>query len=687
LRADESERAAWFKEAYGRALASLERGDPGAAEAQLRRIQEAWPGEVNSLRLLGLAVGAQGRGAEAVQWLEQAVAAAPGFVHAHVDLANAYRGEGLVADAAASLRKAVALEPNGHDHWRLLGDLLVACGEFGEANLAYDRFIATDPQLKILENAGALMHSGRRPEAEAIFRQILRGNQQHIGALCGLAAVSLSAGYPVDAERLLRHALKQSRHMPLIWRGLAQTLSEASRPAEAETAIRHSLLVDPGAPASWVLLGTILAHTMRQELALEAYQRALDIDPSQIRVVLSQGHVLKTLGRRADAEATYRECIRREPDFGEAYYSLADLKNYTFPDADVAAMQAVLAAAKTSRRPTAQLQFALGRAYEQRERHAESFAHYAAGNAERRLETPFDIAAFEFKSRRVAAFFDRAFFGARAGQGFVGGGGGGGGGVAYGVPFGGPYGVPIFIVGLPRSGSTLVEQVLASHSQVEGTMELPNLLTLVREFDQADRAGDAYPESVARATSERLRELGARYLDETRIFRSDRPRFIDKMPNNFSHVGLIHAILPEAFIIDVRRHPLDACWSAYKQYFAQGQSFTYDLEDLGRYYRAYLALMDHWDAVLPGRVLQVSYEALVADTEGQVRRLLAHCGLAFEAACLRFHDNKRAVRTASSEQVRMPIYRSGIGQWRRVAAQLEPLRRVLGDSLERFERS
>jgi tetratricopeptide (TPR) repeat protein len=689
----DAERAAWFKAAYGRALAALQRADPTTAERELREIQAAWPGEVNSLRVLGLAVLALGRKTEGIAILEQAVAAAPGFAHAHVDLAMAYRGEGLVHDAADALRRALAIDDRVHAHWCLFGDLLVAIGEYAEANVAYDRFVASDPKLKQLEHAGALLHAGSPPAAEKIFRQILREDQNHIGALCGLAAVSLGAGYPIDAERLLRHALKQSRHMPLIWRGLSQTLSEAGRPVEAEAAIRHALLVDPGAAGSWVLLGTLLAHTMRQAPALEAYERALDIDPLQVRVVLSKAHVLKTLGRRAEAEAVYRECLTLQPDFGEAYYSLADLKNYVFDDAEIDAMQRILdagqAVAPGDAQPTpgmeppetdllvmdpqrVQLHFAMGRALEQRGQHPEAFVHYAAGNAARRRTAPFDVGAFERKSKRVAAFFSAEFFRTHADLGYAGG------------NAGGPPGSPIFIVGLPRSGSTLVEQVLASHSQVEGTMELPNILTFVRELEQLVRTGDAYPESLREAPPEYFAGLGARYLEETKIFRTDRPRFIDKMPNNFSHVGLIHSILPHATLIDVRRHPMDACWSAYKQYFAQGQAFTYDLESLGRYYRAYLQLMDHWDRVLPGKVLHLSYEALVSDTEDQVRRLLMHCGLEFEPATLRFYENKRAVRTASSEQVRLPIYHSSIGQWRPYAAQLEPLERSLGDSLQRF---
>ena len=284
----------------------------------------------------------------------------------------------------------------------------------------------------------------------------------------------------------------------------------------------------------------------------------------------------------------------------------------------------------------------------------------------RRLDAPFDAGKFERRSERIRAFFDAAFFAERGGSG-------------------NPSPAPIFIVGLPRSGSTLIEQILASHSRVEGTMELPNILNIVAQFDDLAATRDGYPETVAAATPAQLSALGRRYLEETApLLRSGRDHFTDKLPNNFSHIGLIHAILPRAILIDARRHPLDACFSTFKQHFAEGQTFSYDLEDLGRYYRAYLSLMDHWDAVLPGRVLHVQYEELVREPQVHIRRLLEHCGLEFEPACLKFHETRRAVRTASAEQVRQPLYTSGVDYWRHFEAELEPLRRALGDCLERF---
>jgi tetratricopeptide (TPR) repeat protein len=437
------------------------------------------------------------------------------------------------------------------------------------------------------------------------------------------------------------------------------------RLTEAEVATRHLIRIEPDSPETWVTSAYVATRLMRQEQALEAYQRAAELRPEEVGLRISVGHVQKTLGRRADSEASYQAALRMDPGRGEAWWSLADLKNYSFTEAEVATMQEVLAGGGGGRGSEAQLNFALGRAYEQRQQYERAFACYARGNALRREDAPFDIEGFERRCTRIATLFDAAFLGRRDGSGER-------------SP------APIFIVGLPRSGSTLIEQILASHSQVEGTMELPNILNIVGELDDLSAGRDGYPETLGRVPAARLADLGARYLQATAPLRTGRAHFTDKLPNNFGHVGLIHLILPSATVIDARRHPMDACFSAFRQHFAEGQTFSYDLEHLGRYYRGYLALMDHWDRVLPGKVLHVEYEQLVIDPEATIRRLLAHCRLPFEAACLRFHETQRPVRTASAEQVRQPLYGSAVGYWRHFERELEPLRRALGDCLARF---
>ncbi len=656
---------AGLRAAYTRALTALRLGSAATAERELHAIQAQAPGEVNSLRLLGLAQLDQGKIDDATRTLSRAVAAAPRFWAARTDLARTHRAAGRTEAAREELQRVVAAAPTLQAAWFAYGDTLVDLERFGEARIAYERARQCDPHARRIEEATAALVASDRKTAETIFREILKIDASHVGAVCGLAAVSLAAGRPADALRLLQHALKQSAHLPLAWRGLCQALVDLARLPEAEAAVRRLLRIEPENPKNWVLLGNACTRMMRQPEALAAFEEAARLNPDEVRLRLSIGHLHKTLGNRAECERAYKACLARDPKLGEVYWSLADLKTYAFSDAEVAAIRSLLQGDGGDDTDQAHLHFALGRALEHRKDYVTAFDHYAQGNRRRRKTVAFDIRVFESKTQRVRECYDAAFFDARAGAGA-------------------DERAPIFIVGLPRSGSTLVEQILASHSNVEGTFELPNVLTIVREFDHANEEHDAYPEVVRDVPREAFAQLGRRYLEETAPLRSGRQRFIDKMPNNFSHVGLIHCLLPNAAIIDVRRHPMDACFSTYKQHFAEGQSFSYDLEDLGRYYRCYLGLMDHWDEVLPGRVLHVQYEHLVRDPETHIRRLLAHCGLEFEHACLAFHETKRPVRTASAEQVRQPMYATGVGYWRNFEPQLEPLRRALGDCLRRF---
>jgi tetratricopeptide (TPR) repeat protein len=656
---------AHLRTAYLRALEAVRIGRFQSAERQLREIQRTSPGEVNSLHLLGVALLSQGKLAPALEILERVVAAAPDFSHARVDLARAYRQDGRLEAAHAQLRQVLEEKPSLEAAWLAYGDVLVERREFADARFAFEQARRLDPQRQRIEEATATLAGSDYRAAEGMFREVLKSDPSHLAALAGLAAVAIRAGNTPDAERLLAHARIRSTHHPLVRRAWGHALLAAERLAEAQAVFRELLQLEPENPQNWAALGSVQIRLLRQEEALAAYEEAARLNPAQAGFRLAIGHINKTLGRRAQCEAAYRQCLRLDPKYAEAYWSLADLKNYSFSDAELAAMRNLLAspAAATDQ---AQLHFAVGRALEQRERYSEAFRHYTAGNVLRKQSSPFSIATFEAKSRRIAACYDAEFFAARAAAGD-------------------PDPAPILVVGLPRSGSTLVEQILASHSQVEGTMELHNILAIVRELDHLDPNRDGYPERVRALSAAELTGLGRRYVEETRAVRAGKPRFIDKMPNNFSHVGLIHAILPNARIVDVRRHPMDACLSNYKQYFAHGQSFSYDLEDLGRYYRCYLGLMDHWDAVLPGKVLHLQYEQLIRDPQDTVHRLLEHCGLPFEAATLAFHENRRPVRTASAEQVRQPLYTSGVGYWKRFASELEPLRASLGDSLARFD--
>ena len=654
-----------FERSLAQAHAALRAGRVATAERGLRALEAQFPGEANCLWLLGAVLMEQGEFPESIAMLEGLLARLPDFAHARVDLARAYRRAGYAARARAEVRRVLEEMPHHHRAWLAYGDALVDLEQYADARLAFERARLTDPQRPQVEEATAALVAGDRKSSEQIFRKILQDDASHLAALCGLAALSLAADMGNDAERLLRHALKQSAHNPLAWRGLGQALAALGRLGEADAAARHLIKIEPENPQNWITFASVSTRLLRNQEALEAYEQAARLQPEEVRLRMSIGHVHKTLGRRSESEAAYKAALTIDPALADAYWSLADLKNYSFSDAEIAAMQRLLTDDKIDRSNTAQLHFALGKAFEQRRQYADAFAHYARGNTLRRLDAPFDIEHFERRTARIRAFFDKAFFANRAGGGD-------------------PSTAPIFIVGLPRSGSTLVEQILASHSRVEGTMELPNIISITHQFDDMVASRDGYPETIGTAPLGLLTALGSRYLEETSLLRTGRERFTDKLPNNFSHVGLIHAMLPNASIVDARRHPMDCCFSTFKQHFAEGQAFSYDLEDLGRYYRCYLSLMDHWNAVLPGKVLHFQHEDLVRNPEANIRRLLDYCRLPFEPSCLSFHQTQRSVRTASAEQVRQPLYTSGVGYWRHFEKELEPLRQALGDSLERF---
>jgi len=654
-----------FDERLRRAQAALRLGQAATAEGLLRALTAEGGASPQCEWLLGVALLDQDKPAEAIAILERLLEREPAFSEARIDLARAYRRDGRANEARSQVRPVLEQQPHHSRAWLAYGDALVELGQYEDARVAFERAQLTDPQRAAIEKGGAALRADDRKESERIFRGILQGDPSHAAALCGLAALSLTADRPYDAERLLRHALRQSAYLPLAYRGLAPALMALGRLREADAATAYLRRIEPRSPQTWVTSASVATRLMRPQQALEAYERAAQLLPQEAGLRLSVGHVQKTLGRRADSEASYKAVLQLDAGRADAWWSLADLKNYAFSDPEVAAMERLLASEPRGRSNEAQLHFALGKAYEQRHEYARAFGHYQRGNALRRLDWQFEIEGFEQRCARIRALFDATFLDGRRGSG-------------------NPSEAPIFIVGLPRSGSTLIEQILASHSSVEGTMELPNIPNIVAELNATGAGHDGYPDALGHMDSLQTRALGTRYLEETAPLRHGRAHFTDKLPNNFSHVGLIHLMLPNATVIDARRHPMDACFSTYRQHFAEGQAFSYDLEDLGRYYRCYLALMDHWDTVLPGKVLHVQYEQLVRDPEASIRRLLAHCRLPFEPACLRFHETPRAVRTASAEQVRQPLYDSAVGYWRHFARELEPLQRALGDALERF---
>ncbi len=472
-----------------------------------------------------------------------------------------------------------------------------------------------------------------------------------------------------DAENLLLRCLELAPSFAAARHNYAVVLFRQNRPLEALRETEILLAAEPRNPGYRNLQAAILAKLGDYAQSIEIYTDLLARHPGQPKIWMAYGHALKTKGREGDSIAAYEKSIALLPSLGEAYWSLANLKTFRFTPAQIEAMRTQLARPDLGDEDRFHLHFALGKALEDAGDFARSFEHYAQGNRIRRAGIRYSADDMSAQIQRSKTLFTADFLAQKSGYGH-------------------DSTEPIFIVGLPRAGSTLIEQILASHSLVEGTMELPDIPALARSITEKarERTPDTrYPDPVAHLDPAQCRALGERYLESTRIQRkSGAPHFIDKLPNNFAHIGLIHLILPRAKIIDARRHPLGCCFSGFKQHFARGQHFTYSLEDIGRYYHDYVELMAHFDTVLPGRVHRVLYESMVEDTENEVRRLLEYCGLPFEPACLRFYENERAVRTASSQQVRQPIFRGGLDQWRHYEPWLQPLKTALGPVLDRY---
>ncbi|MDB5482713.1 MAG: hypothetical protein JWO83_3766 [Caulobacteraceae bacterium] len=639
--------------------------NPPLAERQAEEILRVVPNDPRAVLVVGMARRRRGDPAGARAVLEPLARAQPRSAQTHHELGMVLAALGQEAAALESLRRAVALKRQLPEAWRTIGDLLTARGDPAGADAAYAQQIrasVTDPRLMAAADA---LCDDRLAVAEHLLREHLKAHPTDVAAMRLLAETGTRLGRYGDVELLLTRALELAPSFAAARYNLAIVLYRQQKGAEALPHLETLLAEEPNEPNYRNLTAACLGLVGEYERAIEIYETLLAEFPGQPKIWLSFGHALRTAGRRDQAVAAYARCLEQAPAMGETYWSLANLKTVPFTPEQEGAMRRQLGDAALSAEDRLHFHYALGKALEDRGDYAESFHHYAEGARLRRAERLYDAAENSAQVLRSKALFTEAFFAERAGGGSS-------------APD------PIFVVGLPRSGSTLIEQILASHSAVEGTMELPDIAALARRLGKpgARVEGARYPEALADLDDAARKALGEEYIERTRIHRKKRrPLFIDKMPNNLHHLGLIQLILPNARIIDARRAAMASCFSAFKQLFARGHAFSYDLTDLGLYYRDYVALMDHFDGVLPGRICRVIYEDMVEDTEGQVRRLLDYCGLPFEAACLRFHENDRPVRTASSEQVRRPIFREGLEQWRRYEPWLGRLAEALGPEL------
>nr|WP_323126164.1 sulfotransferase [Sphingosinithalassobacter tenebrarum] len=601
----------------------LLRAEPELARAQAEAILEAHPDNGEALVLKGRALAASGATDDAIDALLQATRRLPD-------------------DAAA---------------WRALADQYLVAGDEKRADAAQSQAIRASVHEPELRRAATALCANDLSTAERILKPWLKQRPTDVAAIRMLAELAGRIGRYRDAESLLSRAIELAPGFAPARFNMATLQYRRGRIPEAVEQLEALLESDPENPGYRNLLAAALTRIGEVDQALVHFRKALDRQPGLTKVWLSYGHALKTAGQQAESIAAYRRCIAQEPGFGEAWWSLANLKTVRLDEADVAAMRDALDTAKLRDEDRWHLHFALGKALEDAAEYEAAFGHYAEGNRLRLAATPYDPEATRNRVDRTISRFTQDFFVEHAGQGH-------------------PAPDPIFVLGMPRSGSTLVEQILASHPLVEGTHELADIQMMAARLGGQ---GDAYPENLATLTPGQLAELGAEYIERTRIQRhTDRPFFIDKMPNNWLHAGFIQLILPKAKIVDTRRNPLDCCFSNFKQHFARGQAFAYDLAHMGRYYADYVRLMAHFDTVAPGAVHRVFHEALIADPESEIRSLLAALDLPFDSACLRFHETDRAVRTASSEQVRRPINRQGVDQWRHFDAWMGPLKAELG---------
>jgi tetratricopeptide (TPR) repeat protein len=651
-----------------RISALLRQRDFPAVLAAAELLLTSFPGERDALLFRAIAERYLGRIPEAMKTLAELERHHPRFSRLHEERGHCYVTLRDAAPAIDAFLAAVRLNNALPASWSMLEGLYRMSGRAEDAQMAAREVAALKGIPPEVVTATSLFLDGELDRAEPMVRAYLLKHGDQLEAMRLLARIGIARKVFDDAELLLAAVLKLAPDYRAARTEYAEVLIELYREADARRELDKLMQEDPQNRVFYQgLYATACVGLGEHERAITLYQELLTGTPADADVQLSIAHAQKTLGQREEAIVSYHRAAECRRGFGDAYWSLANLKTYRFTADELGKMRSLQADAALGVEDRAHLCFALGKALEDAGSYAESFKYYELGNALKRAHSRYRAEIIENNTRKQIAFFTPEFIASRRDWGV-------------------PDADPIFIIGLPRSGSTLLEQILASHSEVEGTQELATVQQIVatlrgRDPDEND---PRYPRMLADRSAAELRQLGERYLKASRVYRRDKPFFIDKMPNNFRHLGLIHLMLPRAKIIDARRAPIACCFSNFKQLFARGQEFTYSMEDIARYYRTYLELMRHWDRVLPGWVLRVKYEDVVDDLEVNVRRILDFCGLEFEPACIEFHKNVRSVRTASSEQVRQPIYREGLEQWKHFEPWLASLIAALGDAPSRY---
>ncbi|MFM9977104.1 MAG: sulfotransferase [Sphingomonadaceae bacterium] len=648
------------------ARALLQQARFQAAIAACEAVLQSAPGHRDALYTLAVAQRYGGERIAALATLTQLIETDPAYGRAYQERGHGLRALGRAEEALLAYQNAVTHNASLVASWRAIVDLHADAGRPERADYAREQCAYLGSLPPELLTVSSMIAEGRILKAETLCRAYLQKHGHDVEAMRLLADIGMRFNAYDEAEFLLESCVMiepDGINAHLDYVKVLRKRQKFAAALDQATALRAKA---PDTPQVEMLYANENLAVGNFDVALEVYRELLAGSPNNPGINLTMGHALKTVGQQDAAIAAYRRAFSNKPDYGDAFWSLANLKTYRFPDSEIAQMRSAEAAPATTLSDRYHLCFALGKALEDRGDYGPAFAYYERGNRLKREEVRYDWRRISDEIALQIEHCGPELFAACAGVGC-------------------PVPDPIFIVGLPRAGSTLLEQILASHSQIEGTMELPNILALAHRLDGRRRIEEEarYPANLGELTADELAGFGEAFIRDTAIHRkAGMPFFIDKMPNNFRHIGLIHLILPNARIIDARRGAMGCCFSGFKQLFAEGQEFTYGLEEIGHYYRDYVRLIDHWDTVLPGKVLRVRYEDVVADLEPQVRRILDFIGVPFEESCINFYANERAVRTASSEQVRQPIFTSGLEQWEKFAPWLDPLRAVLGPELQ-----
>jgi tetratricopeptide (TPR) repeat protein/LPS sulfotransferase NodH len=629
------------------------------AESTCRGYLNGDPDEINLLGILGAMLIRKGDLDEAEQHLRRAIGIEPGFAKPHEDMGAIYLARNDPHAAISYFERARSLDSDNSSATRGLGVAYQRAGKNVEAQALRQELMQATATPNLLGEANALRLRGEPAQAEQLCDAILKREPENTDALSILAAAASDDERYVIAEGYLRRIVKLKIDDPDSLFDLANFLGERGRYPEAIEFLQSAVALAPDNPDVQLHLGNMYGIVGQTADALGAYENCLDIRPDDPAALIGRGHMLRITGFQDEANASYKRSVEVSPEIGSTWWYLASLHRYSASDEEVVTMQSQLESESLAPDSKIAFHFALARAFEKRESFTAAWEQYVQGNSLKRSIVKYDPVKTEVDQDRIKDVFNANFLASVSAQT--------------------PAAVtPIFVLGMPRSGSTLIEQILGSHSSLEGVGELPYVLMLTSSMIANKPDNLHYTEIMQQLSSHEITALGRSYLYHASTHCADETMFFtDKMPENFSHVGFIRSILPHAKIIDARREPMATCVANYRQLFAQGKTQTYDLNELGEYYLQYIDMMAHWDAVLPGEVLRVQYEEVVADLEGQVRRILDFCGLPFEQGCVEYHKSDRPVNTASSEQVREPIYTSAVEFWRNFDPYLEELREVL----------